>query len=84
MPTQPHTQANEDSRHNTCLTMFDLLLTHFTFSGIEGTPATGAVTDFTGRLNALFSMYNEQAEIQDRKMVERLKGEADGMLHAVR
>ncbi|KAH9974438.1 hypothetical protein BGW80DRAFT_181493 [Lactifluus volemus] len=62
MPTQPHTQANEDS--------------------IEGTPTTGAVTDFTGRLNALFSMYNEQAEIQDRKMVERLKGEADGMLHA--
>jgi hypothetical protein len=29
-------------------------------------------------------MYNEQAESEDRKMVERLKGEADGVLHAVR
>jgi hypothetical protein len=81
MPTQPHNQANEDSG-NTRLNNV-LFITH-TFSGIEGTRTTGAVTDFTGRLNALFSMYNEQAESQDRNMVERLKGEADGMLHAVR
>jgi hypothetical protein len=58
-------------------------LTH-TFSGVEGTRMTGAVTDFTSRLNNLFSMYNEQAENQDQKMVERLKDGADGVLHAVR
>ena len=56
----------------------------YTFSGVEGTRTTGAVTDFTGRLNNLFSMYNEQAESQDQKMVERLKDGADGVLHAVR
>jgi hypothetical protein len=60
-------------------------LTH-AFSGVEGTRTIGAVTDFTGRLNALVSMYNDQGETQDRRMEERLKGEADGILrlHAVR
>jgi hypothetical protein len=58
-------------------------LTH-TFSGVEGTRTAGAVTDSPGRLNDLLSMYNEQAEIQDRKMEERLKGEAYGVLYAVR
>ncbi|KAH9959211.1 hypothetical protein BC827DRAFT_1135089, partial [Russula dissimulans] len=47
---------------------------------VDETPQPNADPDFFDGSGAIFSMYLERAEEEDRKMVESWKGDADGML----
>jgi Family of unknown function (DUF6535) len=51
---------------------------------VDETPQPNADPDFFDGSGAIFSMYLERAEEEDRKMVESWKGDADGMLVFVR